>query len=129
MAYFYPKFGLFGSSIQKALVHKCCKWSQKLLLGPLSTLDKSNSTGPFRPQIVTKRRAKLMEIWKTIYLQSTTKNLRTLFWNCFVLIMNPCGQTAHLKYKFIETLIYIYSDVENIPLLYWWLCKKDFGNK
>ena len=31
----------------------------------------------------------LMGNWKTTYLQSTTKNLRTSSWNCFVLIKDP----------------------------------------
>ena len=72
---FILKIGLFGSITRKPLVRKCCKWSQKLLLGPLSTLDKSNWMGPFCPQIDPKRHVKLMEIRKTIYLPSTKKNL------------------------------------------------------
>ena len=76
---FILKIGLFGSITQKPLVRKCCEWSQKLLLGPLSTLVKSNWTGSLRPQIGQKSCAKRMEIRKTIYLQSTKKNLRTSF--------------------------------------------------
>ena len=40
--HFTLKFALFGAITQKPLVRKCCEWSQKLLLGPLSTLVKSN---------------------------------------------------------------------------------------
>ena len=36
--------GLFDSITPKPLVQKCCEWSQKLLLAPLSTLDKSNGS-------------------------------------------------------------------------------------
>ena len=43
-----------------------------------------------------------MEIRKTIYLQSTTKNLRTLFWNCFVLIMTTVGQLPFPLQTFFE---------------------------
>ena len=78
-SHFTLKFAVFCAITRKPLVRKCCKWSQKMLLGPLSTLDKSNMTGPFGPQIGTKSRAKLMEIRRIIYLQSTKKNLRTSF--------------------------------------------------
>ena len=47
--HFTLKFAIFGAITRKPLVRKCCEWSQKLLLGPLSTLDKSNWPGPFRP--------------------------------------------------------------------------------
>ena len=83
---FYPKFGLFGSITRKPLVRKCCEWSQKLLLGPLSTLVKMNWRISSMSLIGQKSRAKLMEIRKTIFLPSTKKNLRTSFWNCFFLM-------------------------------------------
>ena len=42
-SHFTLKFAVFCAITRKPLVRKCCEWSQKMLLGPLSTLDKSNS--------------------------------------------------------------------------------------
>ena len=66
MQYFTLKIGLISSITPKPLVRKYCKWSQKLLLVPLSTLVRSNGTGSLSPEIVSKRREKLKEIRKTI---------------------------------------------------------------
>ena len=74
MAYFTKKLADIGSITQKPLVQKCCEWSQKLLLGPLSTLDKSNWMCPFCLEIDTKRRAKRMEI-QTPYIYQAQKRI------------------------------------------------------
>ena len=56
------KIGLFGSITAKPVDRKSAEWSQKLLLGPLSTVDVSKRKAPFHPQKPPARRKCLK--WK-----------------------------------------------------------------
>ena len=76
---FELKIGLFGPITPKLEVLKSSEWYQKLFLDPLSTLVKTNWMGSLSGKFGAKRRAVLIRHWKTTFLLSTTKNLRTLF--------------------------------------------------
>ena len=101
MAYtaIFPKMGLFGSIMAKPLDRKSGEWSQKLLLGPLSTADVYKMEGLFHPQKPSARRNGSNEKVKPIAL-TLQNNLKGFI---FKIVL------------FDQDSIFMYSVNSNVP--------------